>query len=299
MSLPGRNGITPLSAAAYMGSVPIVELLMEKGADPKTIDNTNKAAIVYAAGRGFPAVVRVFLDHGVDVNARYGHDLTALMWAAGHSDEAGINDVTEEMTLFLDRGAHIDDQDDRGRTALMEKVPVGGDAAASLQKLADSGHHFVLVDAPADTLLKLSDSIKGKDVLLFNVGAEDVNLRQEDCRANVLHTAPDRDMRFTDYYAEASCTAGRANFITGELPIRTGMTTVGQAGADVGLPAQAPTIATALKAMGYTTGQFGKNHLGDLNKYLPCVHGFDEFFGYLYHLDAMEPPRQGTGVARL
>ena len=76
----------------------------------------------------------------------------------------------------------------------MEKVPVGGDAAASLQKLADSGHHFVLVDAPADTLLKLSDSIKGKDVLLFNVGAEDVNLRQEDCRANVLHTAPDRDM---------------------------------------------------------------------------------------------------------
>ena len=97
-------------------------------------------------------------------------------------------------------------------------------------------------------------------------------------------------MRFTDYYAEASCTAGRANFITGELPIRTGLTTVGQAGADVGLPAQAPTIATALKAMGYTTGQFGKNHLGDLNKYLPCVHGFDEFFGYLYHLDAMSDP---------
>src|SRR6185312_3480172 len=97
-------------------------------------------------------------------------------------------------------------------------------------------------------------------------------------------------MRFTDYYAEASCTAGRANFITGELPIRTGMTTVGQAGADVGLPAEAPTIATALKAMGYRTGQFGKNHLGDLNKYLPCVHGFEEFFGYLYHLDAMSDP---------
>ena len=70
-------------------------------------------------------------------------------------------------------------------------------------------------------------------------------------------------MRFTDYYAEASCTAGRANFITGELPIRTGMTTVGQAGAPVGLPAQAVTIATALKSMGYATGQFGKNHLGD------------------------------------
>ena len=97
-------------------------------------------------------------------------------------------------------------------------------------------------------------------------------------------------MRFTDYYAEASCTAGRANFITGELPIRTGLTTVGQAGSPIGMPAEAPTIATALKSMGYATGQFGKNHLGDLNKFLPTVHGFDEFYGYLYHLDAMEDP---------
>src|SRR5437870_5838924 len=99
-------------------------------------------------------------------------------------------------------------------------------------------------------------------------------------------------MRFTDYYAEASCTAGRANFITGELPIRTGLTTVGQAGADVGMPAQACTLATALKAQGYATGQFGKNHLGDLNKYLPTLHGFDEFFGYLYHLNAEEEPER-------
>src|SRR5207244_2697333 len=82
----------------------------------------------------------------------------------------------------------------------------------------------------------------------------------------------------------------RANFIMGELPIRTGMTTVGQAGAKVGIPAEACTIATALKAQGYATGQFGKNHLGDLNEFLPTVHGFDEFFGYLYHLDAMEDP---------
>ena len=95
---------------------------------------------------------------------------------------------------------------------------------------------------------------------------------------------------FTDYYAEASCTAGRANFITGELPIRTGLTTVGQAGAKTGIPAEACTIATPLKAQGYVTGQFGKNHLGDLNEFLPTVHGFDEFFGYLYHLDAMEDP---------
>jgi arylsulfatase A-like enzyme len=97
-------------------------------------------------------------------------------------------------------------------------------------------------------------------------------------------------MRFTDYYAEASCTAGRANFITGELPIRTGLTTVGQAGSPLGIPDEAVTIATVLKSMGYETGQFGKNHLGDRNQFLPTVHGFDEFFGYLYHLDAMEDP---------
>jgi arylsulfatase len=97
-------------------------------------------------------------------------------------------------------------------------------------------------------------------------------------------------MLFTDYYAEASCTAGRAAFITGEIPRRTGLTTVGQAGAKVGMPDEAPTIATVLKSMGYATGQFGKNHLGDLNEYLPTLHGFDDFFVYLYHLDAMEDP---------
>ena len=83
---------------------------------------------------------------------------------------------------------------------------------------------------------------------------------------------------------------GRANFVTGELPIRTGLTTVGQAGSPLGIPNEAVTIATVLKSGGYATGQFGKNHLGDLNRFLPTVHGFDEFFGYLYHLDAMEDP---------
>jgi arylsulfatase A-like enzyme len=101
-------------------------------------------------------------------------------------------------------------------------------------------------------------------------------------------------MLFTDYYAEASCTAGRANFVTGQIPIRTGLTTVGQAGAKIGMPDQAPTIATALKSLGYSTGQFGKNHFGDRNEYLPTLHGFDEFWGYLYHLDAMEDPFHPT-----
>ena len=130
--------------------------------------------------------------------------------------------------------------------------------------------------------------IMGDDVGWFNIGAYHRGIMAG--RTPNLDALAAQGMLFTDYYAEASCTAGRANFITGQLPIRTGLTTVGQAGATVGMPAQAPTIATVLKAQGYATGQFGKNHLGDRNEYLPTVHGFDEFFGYLYHLDAMEDP---------
>ncbi|UPT93526.1 arylsulfatase [Bradyrhizobium barranii subsp. apii] len=130
--------------------------------------------------------------------------------------------------------------------------------------------------------------IMGDDVGWFNIGAYHRGIMSG--KTPNLDKLASEGMIFTDYYAEASCTAGRANFITGELPIRTGLTTVGQAGADVGIPAEAATLATALKAQGYATGQFGKNHLGDLNKYLPTVHGFDEFFGYLYHLDAMSDP---------
>ena len=130
--------------------------------------------------------------------------------------------------------------------------------------------------------------IMGDDIGIWNIGAYSRGMMAG--RTPNLDKLANEGMLFTDYYAEASCTAGRANFITGELPIRTGMTTVGQAGSPVGIPAQAVTIATALKSMGYATGQFGKNHLGDLNEFLPTVHGFDEFFGYLYHLDAMEDP---------
>jgi len=128
--------------------------------------------------------------------------------------------------------------------------------------------------------------IMGDDIGWSNIGAYNQGIMA--MRTPNLDKLAAEGMRFTDYYAEASCTAGRANFITGELPIRTGLTTVGQAGSAIGMPAQAPTIATALRSMGYATGQFGKNHLGDLNKFLPTVHGFDEFYGYLYHLDAME-----------
>jgi len=148
-----------------------------------------------------------------------------------------------------------------------------------------------LANAPAAAQQQQKPNIlvvMGDDIGWSNIGAYNQGV--------MYQTTPNLDqlakegMRLTDYYAEASCTAGRANFITGELPIRTGMTTVGQAGSLIGFPDAAPTIANALHAQGYATGQFGKNHLGDRNSMLPTAHGFDEYFGYLYHLNAMEDP---------
>ena len=95
---------------------------------------------------------------------------------------------------------------------------------------------------------------------------------------------------FTDYYGEPSCTAGRASFITGQSGLRTGLTKVGLPGATLGLQKEDPTIAELLRPLGYATGQIGKNHLGDRNEFLPTVHGFDEFYGNLYHLNAEEEP---------
>ena len=111
----------------------------------------------------------------------------------------------------------------------------------------------------------------GDDIGWANIGVYNQGIMSG--RTPNLDRMANEGMRFTDYYAEASCTAGRANFITGELPIRTGLTTVGQAGSPLGIPDEAVTIAQVLKSMGYATGQFGKNHLGDLNRFLPTVHG--------------------------
>ncbi len=175
------------------------------------------------------------------------------------------------------------------------------DAGVSLPCCGPQGPASNLLLARADTKITAAQGestasgkkpnivvIMGDDIGWFNIGAYNRGMMAG--KTPNLDRLASQGMLFTDYYAEASCTAGRANFITGQLPIRTGMTTVGQAGATIGLPAQAPTTATVLKSMGYATGQFGKNHLGDRNEFLPTVHGFDEFFGYLYHLDAMEDP---------
>ena len=130
--------------------------------------------------------------------------------------------------------------------------------------------------------------IWGDDIGWFNVSAYNHGIMGYQT-PNIDRIAKEGAL-FTDWYGQQSCTAGRAAFITGQSPIRTGLTKVGLPGADLGLQAEDPTIADLLKPLGYTTGQFGKNHLGDRDEFLPTAHGFDEFFGNLYHLNAEEEP---------
>ena len=130
--------------------------------------------------------------------------------------------------------------------------------------------------------------IWGDDIGITNLSAYSDGLMGY--RTPNIDRIADEGMRFTDSYGEQSCTAGRSSFITGQSVYRTGLSKVGMPGVDIGLQAEDVTIAELLKPLGYATGQFGKNHLGDLNKFLPTVHGFDEFFGNLYHLNAEEEP---------
>jgi arylsulfatase len=130
--------------------------------------------------------------------------------------------------------------------------------------------------------------IWGDDIGWFNVSAYNHGIMGY--RTPNIDRIAREGALFTDWYGQQSCTAGRAAFITGQSPIRTGLTKVGLPGADLGLQAEDPTIADILKSLGYVTGQFGKNHLGDRDEFLPTAHGFDEFFGNLYHLNAEEEP---------
>ena len=130
--------------------------------------------------------------------------------------------------------------------------------------------------------------IWGDDVGMWNISAYH-NGMMGGTTPNIDRIA-DEGAMFTDHYAQQSCTAGRASFIMGQHPFRTGLLTIGMPGAKQGINAADPTIAEMLKPMGYATGQFGKNHLGDLDEFLPTNHGFDEFFGNLYHLNAEEEP---------
>src|SRR6201988_965174 len=130
--------------------------------------------------------------------------------------------------------------------------------------------------------------IWGDDIGWFNISAYNHGIMGY--RTPNIDRVAKEGVLFTDWYGQQSCTAGRAAFITGQSPIRTGLTKVGLPGADLGLQPEDPTIADVLKPLGYVSGQFGKNHLGDRDEFLPTAHGFDEFYGNLYHLNAEQEP---------
>ena len=160
-------------------------------------------------------------------------------------------------------------------------------AGSALTSVAASQAHAQAQPPPGSRLPNIL-VIMGDDIGLTNISAYSLGLMGYHT-PNIDRLAKE-GMIFTDYYAEQSCTAGRSSFITGQTPLRTGLSKVGVPGAKQGLQAKDPTLAELLKPLGYATGQFGKNHLGDRNEFLPTVHGFDEFFGNLYHLNAEEEP---------
>src|SRR3954471_89641 len=160
-------------------------------------------------------------------------------------------------------------------TALVGGIACALGPTASAQNQPASGTPNILV-------------IMGDDIGYWNISA--YNRGMMGYHTPNIDRIANEGAIFTDYYAQQSCTAGRAAFITGQSPIRTGLLKVGLPGADVGLRKEDPTLAELLKPMGYTSFQFGKNHLGDRNEFLPTVHGFDQFFGNLYHLNAEDEP---------
>ena len=185
--------------------------------------------------------------------------------------------------------------------AMVTTSPPAGQTSCSPDGLA--GGRLLALAQPAPAPLAVAPQADGKkkpnilvifgdDIGQTNISAYSMGLMGY--RTPNIDRIAKEGMIFTDYYAEQSCTAGRSSFITGQSTFRTGLTKVGVPGATVGLQAGDPTIAELLKNHGYATGQFGKNHLGDRDEYLPTAHGFDEFFGNLYHLNAEEEPEQRT-----
>jgi len=168
-------------------------------------------------------------------------------------------------------------------TSLVAAATLTGPALAQAQKPAPAAAS-ASSGAKPNILMIMADDIGWFNVSAYNMGIMGY-------RTPNIDRIGREGAVFTDWYGEQSCTAGRAAFITGQSPIRTGLTKVGLPGAAIGLHAEDMSVAEALKPLGYATGQFGKNHLGDRNEYLPTVHGFDEFFGNLYHLNAEEEPQ--------
>jgi arylsulfatase A-like enzyme len=176
--------------------------------------------------------------------------------------------------------------------ALNRNMLLGGTTLAAVSAIT-SGSSVQMAQAQQQTAAPAGAKpnilvIFGDDIGLTNISAYSMGLMGY--RTPNIDRIAKEGIIFTDYYAEQSCTAGRSSFITGQATLRTGLSKVGVPGSPIGIQARDITIAEALKPLGYSTGQFGKNHLGDRNEYLPTVHGFDEFFGNLYHLNAEEEP---------
>ena len=185
------------------------------------------------------------------------------------------------------------DKSNAKKSALNRRnILLGGTTLAAVSVIASNGSVLVAQaqQQPAASSGKKPNFlvIFGNDIGLTNISAYSMGLMGY--RTPNIDRIAREGMIFTDYYAEQSCTAGRSSFITGQATLRTGLSKVGVPASPIGIQARDITIAEALKPLGYATGQFGKNHLGDRNEYLPTVHGFDEFFGNLYHLNAEEEP---------
>ena len=170
-----------------------------------------------------------------------------------------------------------------GTSTLVAAATLTSGALAQAQKAAPAASS----DRKPNILVIFGDDIGQTNISAYSFGLMGYRTPNIDRLAK-------EGMLFTDYYAEQSCTAGRSTFITGQCTLRTGLAKVGIPGATVGLQPRDATIAELLKPIGYATGQFGKNHLGDRDEYLPTNHGFDEFFGNLYHLNAEEEPEART-----
>ncbi|MGY8665831.1 arylsulfatase [Bradyrhizobium sp. UFLA05-109] len=168
-------------------------------------------------------------------------------------------------------------------SSLVAAATLTSDALAQGQKAAPATTPPTSAGRRPNILVIFGDDIGQTNVSAYSFGVMGYRTPNIDRLAK-------EGMMFTDYYAEQSCTAGRSSFITGQCTLRTGLSKVGIPGATVGLQARDVTIAEVLKPLGYATGQYGKNHLGDRNEYLPTLHGFDEFYGNLYHLNAEEDP---------
>jgi arylsulfatase len=164
-------------------------------------------------------------------------------------------------------------------------IPAANGAAGAAQAATAAANQVATTGAKPNILVIFGDDVGQTNISAYSFGVVGYHTPNIDRIAR-------EGMMFTDYYAENSCTAGRSTFITGQVGFRTGLLKVGIPGAPQGLQKRDITIAEALKPLGYATGQFGKNHLGDRDEYLPTAHGFDEFFGNLYHLNAEEEPER-------